>query len=284
MNGIIIVDKPRDWTSQDVITKIKHLLRVKKVGHAGTLDPLATGVLVVLVNDATKLSDYLMAERKEYMCEVVLGQATDTEDVMGKVVEAKKVSKLNQVDEVLASLKGVITQVPPMYSSIHHEGRKLYELARQGITVERKPREIEVYDIYRTTDIVYENDIAKFSFIANVSKGTYVRTLCVEIGKRLGYPAYMNALRRTKAGEFTVEQACSLNDIEQGNYKLLDMISAFSGKEIIEVNDDLEHKVKNGMKVLINAKDDLIIFTKNHKLIAIYEKDEKIYKAKRVWM
>lgn len=206
MNGIIIVDKPRDWTSQDVITKIKHLLRVKKVGHAGTLDPLATGVLVVLVNDATKLSDYLMAERKEYMCEVVLGQATDTEDVMGKVVEAKKVSKLNQVDEVLASLKGVITQVPPMYSSIHHEGRKLYELARQGITVERKPREIEVYDIYRTTDIVYENDIAKFSFIANVSKGTYVRTLCVEIGKRLGYPAYMNALRRTKAGEFTVEQ------------------------------------------------------------------------------
>lgn len=284
MNGIIVVDKPKDWTSQDVLTKIKRILKLQKVGHVGTLDPLATGVLVVLVNEATKLSDYLMTDNKEYLSEIAIGQATDTEDVTGKITDTKKVGEILQVDEVLQSLKGVISQIPPMYSSIHHEGKKLYELARKGITIDRDPREIEIYDIKRTSDIIYENDMAKFSFLTSVSKGTYIRSLCVEIGNRLNYPAYMNELRRTKSGVFSLDQACSISDIENGNFQLLDMVTVFQGKTIIEVDGELEKKVKNGMKVLINAKDDLVIFTKNKQLLAIYEKDEKVYRAKRVWI
>ena len=284
MNGILVVDKEKDWTSQDALTKIKHLLKLKKVGHVGTLDPLATGVLVVLVNEATKLSDYLMSDNKEYLCEIVVGKATDTEDVTGEVIAEKKVEILANVDEVLQSLQGTISQVPPMYSSIHHEGKKLYELARQGITVNREARDIEIFSIKRTSEVTYQDGLAKFSFLAKVSKGTYIRTLCVEIGNRLNYPAHMNALRRTKSGFFNLDQAVTINDISNNNYSLLNMIEVFQDKKIIEVTDELEKRIKNGMKVLVDSNDEMVIFTKNHELLAIYEKEDKIYKAKRVWI
>ena len=141
MNGIIIVDKPKTWTSHDVINKIKRILKAKKIGHAGTLDPDATGVLVVLLNEATKLSDYLIADEKEYEFEIVIGESTETEDASGNIIDEKKVDQLENVDEVLNSLIGQLEQVPPMYSSVHVEGRKLYEYAREGLTIERKARE-----------------------------------------------------------------------------------------------------------------------------------------------
>lgn len=284
MNGIIVVDKPMDWTSQDVITKIKHLLKLKKVGHVGTLDPIATGVLVVLVNEATKLSDYLMSDNKEYLCEIVIGKSTDTEDVTGKIIETKNVEILENVDEVLESLKGDLKQVPPMYSSIHHDGVKLYELARQGKTVERSARDVHIYDIKRCSEITYADGIAKFSFIAKVSKGTYLRTLCVEIGNRLNFPAYMNGLRRLKSGNYTIENSFTLTDIVKGNYQVQSMLSAFTDKKIIEVTDELERRIKNGMKVSLECLDEIIIFTKNKELLAIYEKENNNYKAKRVWI
>lgn len=284
MNGIIIVDKKKGWTSQDILTKIKKTLKLKKIGHAGTLDPLATGVMVVMLNDATKLSDYLMNDEKEYLCEIVIGKATDTEDCQGKIIDEKEVNELNNVDDVLNSLIGKLEQIPPMYSALHHNGVKLYELARAGIEVEREKRNVEVFSIKRTSDIVIENGEAKFSFITRVSKGTYIRTLCVEIGNRLGFPAYMNELRRLSSGVMRIEDASTLEDVLQGNFKLINMLEVFKDYTIIEVNEYLDSKIKNGMKVKINCQDDLVVFSKNNELYAIYEKDNGFYKAKRVWM
>lgn len=284
MNGIIIVDKPKDWTSQDVVTKIKRVLKTKKVGHAGTLDPLATGVLVVLVNGATKLSDYLMADNKEYDCNIVIGKATTTEDVMGEVVSSKSVTEdLINVDEVLTSLKGKLSQVPPMYSSLHHNGAKLYELARMGITVERDAREIEIFDIKRTSEVIYFDGLASFDFRAKVSKGTYIRTLCCEIGARLNYPAYMNELRRISSGNLHINDACTIDDIINDNYKLISMLDALENINKIEVDEDLFKKINNGMKVKLDCSDEEVLLTKNNELIAIYEKEDQVYRAKRVW-
>ena len=283
MNGIIIVDKPKDWTSQDVATKIKRTLKVDKVGHAGTLDPLATGVLVILVNGATKLSDYLLNEDKVYECEIVIGKATDTEDVMGTVTESKEVTNALDVDSVLEGLIGPLEQMPPMYSSIHHNGKKLYELARKGIVVERVSRTIEVFDIKRTSEIVYENNEARFSFMAKVSKGTYIRTLCVEIGNRLNFPAYMNELRRLRSGNFDLASSVTIEDIINGNYELIPMIESLKSKRVIEVNEEEYRKIENGMKINLDETALEVVLTKGGELIAIYEKDNNMYKAKRIW-
>ena len=137
INGVLLVDKPKGITSQTLITKIKRHLNIKKIGHAGTLDPRATGLMVVLLGSSTKLSDYLMSNEKEYECEILIGSSSDTEDIEGNIITEKEVKQLNNIDMVLASLKGTLSQIPPMYSSVHHNGIKLYELARKGIEVER---------------------------------------------------------------------------------------------------------------------------------------------------
>ncbi len=284
MNGIIIVDKKKDWTSQDILTKIKKSKKFNKIGHAGTLDPLATGVMVVMINEATKLSDYLMNDEKEYLCEIIIGKATDTEDSQGNIISESEVKELKNVDEVLNSLVGKLDQIPPMYSALHHNGVKLYELARRGIEVEREKRLVEIFSINRTSDIVIENGEAKFSFITRVSKGTYIRTLCVEIGNRLGFPAYMNELRRLSSGNMRIEDASTLDDVLAGNFKLINMLEVFKNYKIIEVDEYLDSKIKNGMKVKVDCDQNLIVFSKNNDLYAIYEKDNELYRAKRIWM
>lgn len=283
MNGIIIVDKPKTWTSHDVINKIKRLLKTKKIGHAGTLDPDATGVLVVLLNGATKLSDYLMADNKEYIFEVIIGSSTDTEDASGVVVEEKSVSEFGNVDEILKNLIGPLKQVPPMYSSVHHQGRKLYEYAREGQIIKRDAREVEIFDLKRISEINYENDKAKFSAIARVSKGTYIRTLAVEIGNRLNFPAHMGELQRTVSGNFNIKNAVTINDIELGNFKIIPMIEALSQYKNINVSKNDYDKVMNGKTLLLDCKDDLVVISHNNEMIAIYERDGFGYKAKRVW-
>lgn len=284
MNGIIIVDKKKDWTSQDILTKIKKSKKFNKIGHAGTLDPLATGVMVVMINEATKLSDYLMNDEKEYLCEIIIGKATDTEDSQGNIISETEVKEIKNVDEVLNSLVGKLDQIPPMYSALHHNGVKLYELARRGIEVEREKRLVEIFSINRTSDIVIENGEAKFSFITRVSKGTYIRTLCVEIGNRLGFPAYMNELRRLSSGNMRIEDASTLDDVLAGNFKLINMLEVFKNYKIIEVDEYLDSKIKNGMKVKVDCDQNLIVFSKNNDLYAIYEKDNELYRAKRIWM
>lgn len=289
MNGILLVNKEKGYTSQDVVSRIRRIFNIKKVGHAGTLDPLATGVVVVLINEATKLSNYLLEEDKEYACEIVIGKATDTEDATGKIVEEKEVEALDnrKVDSILKSINGRIVQVPPMYSAIKIDGKKLYELARKGITVEREPRFVNIYSLDRASDIVVKNNEAVFSFVTKVSKGTYIRTLCTEIGLRLEYPAYMNNLMRISSGNFRIEDSYSLKDIEEGNYKIIPMLEALNNYRQFEVDEEQAKKVKNGMPIFnkeIYNNEELIVLSYNNELLAIYKKSGIEYKAERVWI
>lgn len=286
MNGILNVNKEKGMTSFDVIAKIKRILKIKKIGHAGTLDPLATGVLVVLLGDATKLSNYLMNEIKEYKAKIIIGISTDTEDSYGKIVETKKVDVINNIDKILSKMIGKLGQTPPMYSAIKVEGKKLYELARLGKVIEREEREIIIYDIKRTTKLIYQNDACEFEFTALVSKGTYIRTLCVEIGERLGYPAHMSELVRTKSGSFNIEDSYTLNDIENGKYNIVSMLESLKNYSIIDVDDDLALKVKNGIKLSVdqlNTKEELVVIANSGNLLGIYKKYNNEYKAERIW-
>lgn len=284
INGILLVDKPKGITSQSLLTKIKKQLKIKKIGHAGTLDPLATGLMVVLLGSATKLSDYLLNNEKEYQCEILIGKSSDTEDITGKIIDSQEVTKIMDVETVLDSLIGTLKQVPPMYSSIHHNGIKLYELARQGIEVEREARTIEVKNIKLISDVIYKDRCAYFSYLTTVSKGTYIRTLCTEIGNRLGYPALMNELRRVKSGKFTINDAYTINDIIDNNYHVVSNYEAMKDKNIIEVDEMMYHNIMNGKMIKLDCEQAIVFLGYQNELLAIYEQVEKnIYKAKRVW-
>lgn len=286
MNGIILVNKEKGMTSHDVVAKIKRIMKVKKIGHAGTLDPLATGLLVVMINEATKLSNYLMEEEKTYQAEIIIGVGTDTEDSDGNIIDRKAVKEIDNVDQVLKSLIGKQEQVPPMYSAIKVDGKKLYELARAGQTIERNSRTIEIYDLKRISEIEYFNEYVKFSFIAEVSKGTYLRSLCVEIGKRLGYPAHMNNLNRITSGALHIDDSATIRDIELGNYRLISMVDSLRKYPIISVSEALKNKILNGVALgltELNSKDNLVVLVFKNELLAIYRLEKGKYRAERVW-
>lgn len=286
MNGIILVNKEKGMTSHDVVAKIKRIMKVKKIGHAGTLDPLATGLLVVMINEATKLSNYLMEEEKTYQAEIIIGVGTDTEDSDGNIIDRKVVKEIDNVDQVLKSLIGKQEQVPPMYSAIKVDGKKLYELARAGQTIERNSRTIEIYDLKRISEIEYFNEYVKFSFIAEVSKGTYLRSLCVEIGKRLGYPAHMNNLNRITSGALHIDDSATIRDIELGNYRLISMVDSLRKYPIISVSEALKNKILNGVALgltELNSKDNLVVLVFKNELLAIYRLEKGKYRAERVW-
>ena len=290
VNGIILVNKPKGWTSQDVLSKLKRHFHVDRIGHAGTLDPLATGLLVVLLGSSTKLSDYLLSDEKEYECEILIGKASDTEDITGTILAEKPVEKIENIDEILSGLVGVLEQEPPMYSSVRYNGRKLYELARDGIVVERNKRTIEVRSINRINDVEYIDDTCKFKFNSSVSKGTYIRTLCVEIGLRAGYPALMSELKRIKSGKFHLANAYELSEVLDNKYEILSNFKAIEHKEnIVTINEFLYNRVLHGMKIRVDSNYDSIYLVYNNELVGIYEKDSsysdtnKSYRAKRVW-
>lgn len=286
MNGIILVNKEKGMTSHDLVAKIKRIMKVKKIGHAGTLDPLATGLLVVMINEATKLSNYLMEEEKTYQAEIIIGVGTDTEDSDGNIIDRKVVKEIDNVDQVLKSLIGKQEQVPPMYSAIKVDGKKLYELARAGQTIERNSRTIEIYDLKRISEIEYFNEYVKFSFIAEVSKGTYLRSLCVEIGKRLGYPAHMNNLNRITSGALHIDDSATIRDIELGNYRLISMVDSLRKYPIISVSEALKNKILNGVALgltELNSKDNLVVLVFKNELLAIYRLEKGKYRAERVW-
>lgn len=288
-SGIILLNKEQGITSQNAINKVKKLLNINKIGHAGTLDPLATGLLVVLVNDSTKLSDYLMSNEKEYICEIAIGRSTDTEDCEGNIIdEILDVNiKEEEIDSVLSKQKGISKQIPPMYSSIKKDGKKLYELARKGITIERNERQIEIKEIKRISEITKKSGMIYFTFKALVSKGTYLRSLCVKIGADLGFPAHMNKLNRISSGHFKIDNAYSLSDIENKEYKLISMIEAMQDYYIYHIDDIQKIDVLNGKNIKINDPNILnlntIVLENNNELIAIYERIDNEFKAKRVW-
>lgn len=214
MNRIFILNKPIGFTSQDTVSKLKKILNEKKAGHTGTLDPMATGVLPILVGDTTKLSKYLVEHKKTYIATIELGQATDTGDSEGKIIQEKEILKESleekNIKEVLKSFLGIQKQTPPIYSAIKIKGKKLYEYARAGEKVEIPEREIEIYNIN-----FIEKKLNNISFEVECSKGTYIRTLCEDIAKKLGTIGYMKSLKRIKVDKFEIEKAITFEKLEE---------------------------------------------------------------------
>lgn len=274
MNGVIIVNKPIGITSQDVVTEIRKSMKIKSVGHTGTLDPLASGVLPILISKGTRISKYLIDHDKEYIATLKLGIKTSTGDITGDVIETKQVPEsaleIENLKDVLECFKGKQQQIPPMYSAIKVDGRKLYEYARLGQKVEVKPREITIYDI-ELLDINMENEEIKFRVAC--SKGTYIRTLCEDMAKELGTVGTMSALVRTKVGTFTLEQGIDLENLKtlsneeiESKY-FIDIETAFKTYGAITLKTD------NELKLFINGM--MIVKKKENDVYRIYDKDNK---------
>jgi len=222
MNGIIIIDKPADWTSHDVIAKLRGVLKQKRIGHGGTLDPMATGVLPVFIGRATRAAEFCENAEKEYIAELQLGIITDTQDITGNILQKNEVSiTAEDLAAILPRFTGAIKQIPPMYSAVKKDGKKLYELARKGIDVPREPRNVYISKLEQCHSDSPSQGLQsdetknanKFMLRIVCSKGTYIRTLCHDIGAALGCGGTLSALRRTRAGVFKIEDAHALDDV-----------------------------------------------------------------------
>lgn len=250
-NGIIVIDKPAGWTSMDVCAKIRGVLHERRVGHAGTLDPMATGVLPVFVGRATRAVEFAAEGGKEYVAGLRLGVVTNTQDTSGTVLEEKPVSvDRAALEAALAPFRGDILQIPPMYSAIKRDGKKLYELARKGQEVEREPRPVTIYGL----EVVDQTGPADYLLRVQCSKGTYVRTLCHDIGQALGCGGCMYSLRRTEAAGFSLDQAVTLDTLlsaEDPQSLLLPVDAYFAGRPILILKAGPEKKVRNGAAVSV---------------------------------
>ncbi|WP_204190349.1 tRNA pseudouridine(55) synthase TruB [Mammaliicoccus sciuri] len=303
LDGILAIHKEVGMTSHDVVFKLRKILKTKKVGHTGTLDPEVSGVLPICVGKATRVSDYVMESGKSYRAEVTIGMSTTTEDQTGEIVDQKRVDQnLWDKDEIIATLKqleGDIEQIPPMYSAVKVNGKKLYEYARQNIEVERPVRRVHINSIDLISDIIYENDTSKFEIEVECGKGTYIRTLATQIGALLNYPAHMSHLIRLKSGGFSLEQAIKLDDLREivEQDKLQDVILpleyGLNGLTKITVHDkNIVTRIQNGQKIekslIDESKHDgeFVVWYKD-KAIAImdtYDKNETLYKPKKVFL
>lgn len=249
MNGVLNIYKDKNMTSHDVVALVRRALNTKKVGHTGTLDPMATGVLPICIGQATKIVDFLQADKKTYIAELTLGVTTDTEDAWGEVLETKDVHiTAEEISAVMKRFIGDIEQVPPMYSALKVKGKKLYELAREGKVIERQARLRHIYRI----DILSIND-TKVKFEVVCSKGTYIRTLCKDIGEVLGVGGHMSSLERSATGNFHKEQAISIEDLKSDTFdKLAHLIpidQALTFEKKIEISDKAKELVMNGVKI-----------------------------------
>nr|WP_318001233.1 tRNA pseudouridine(55) synthase TruB [uncultured Faecalibacillus sp.] len=266
MDGILLINKPAGYTSHDIVGIVRKKLHTKKVGHCGTLDPDATGVLVVCVNKATKAIQFLMSDTKFYRATLSLGKSTDTYDASGKVLEEKEVGALseNQVIDVLNSFMGKSKQKPPIYSAIKVNGKKLYEYARNGEEVEIKERDIEIMMIKM---ISFSNN--EIVFDVKCSKGTYIRSLCVDIAQKLGYPGHMSHLERRQAGHFSIEDCITLEQLEKGDYTLHSIEEALGDYPKLKLEDPTI--VYHGKQIKSNLTGKIAIYDNHNKILAIYE-------------
>ena len=273
MNGILVVNKEKDYTSRDVVNILTKELNTKKIGHTGTLDPLATGVLVVCIGKYTKLVSEITSYDKEYIAQIKLGIKTDTGDITGNVLEEKKFNITeDDITKVLNSFLGKIVQTVPKYSAVKINGKKLYEYARNNEDIELPKREIEVKKIEL---INYTDDIIQFK--TTVSKGTYIRSLIEDICEKLNTVGTMNNLQRTKQGYFNIEDSYYLEDIKNNNYKLVDIEKILNYKTYDLSKKEYE-KVINGCKMNFNINDEKVFLKYLGDIIAIYIKDNEFYK------
>ena len=257
MNGIILIDKPQGWTSHDVVGKLRGILHERRIGHSGTLDPLATGLLVVFIGRATRAAEFAEADRKEYVAGLRLGMTTDTQDITGRIISKETdIPDEPEVRIAIERFRGELEQIPPMYSAVKIGGKKLYELARKGESIERKPRHITIFGLEITgrSDNDYILDVV-------CSKGTYIRTLCHDIGAALGCGGCMSSLRRTKSGVFSVDNAYTIAEIQEAADRgeeeklLLPIDTLFAGYTKLSVDADSEKKLKNGCIINTSSPD-----------------------------
>lgn len=277
VNGFLLIDKPESWSSFDVCKKCRSICATKKIGHSGTLDPFATGLLIVAVGEATKVLNFVPGEPKEYLATLSLCQKTDTADCTGNVIENKDVPVLTkeQIEKVFASLEGEQEQIPPMTSAVHVNGVKLYKLAHQGIEIERKPRKINVFSLKLMS---FSNN--EITFKCAVSAGTYVRTLGETIAEKLSTVGHLKSLRRTAIGSINVDASKKIEDITVEDIKPINNIL---GLPTLMVEGKNLESVKHGSPIELDLKDKYILIKDaNNNPLAIYEKkDAKIYVSAR---
>ncbi|HFU4011258.1 TPA: tRNA pseudouridine(55) synthase TruB [Streptococcus suis] len=291
MSGIINVKKEAGMTSHDVVFKLRKILQEKKIGHGGTLDPDVTGVLPIAVGKATRMIEYMQEEGKNYEGEITLGYSTTTEDASGDIIERTPVLEIAEqaVDEAMASFVGTITQIPPMYSAVKVKGRKLYEYARAGEEVERPQRQIDIYSFERTSPIELADDCARFTFRVRCGKGTYVRTLSVDLGSKLGYASHMSKLERTGSAGMTLADALTIEEIadkvSQEDYSFLRPIEQGVGDlPVVELTSSQVEEARFGRFLTVEHQEALLAGFHQGRLIAILEQREDYYKPRKVFL
>lgn len=287
LNGILILNKPAGFTSHDCIMKVRKILRMKKVGHTGTLDPDVTGVLPICLGKATRVAEYITDAGKEYIGEVTIGWSTTTEDASGDMVDKKVIEKQikrTEIIEILNSLTGTIVQTPPIYSAVKVNGKRLYEYALKGEKVDIPSRKVNIYEIELLDDReLFEGESISFSFRVSCGKGTYIRTLSCMIGDQLGYPAHMSKLIRSRSAAFTLEEAITLEQLalhaEKGTVSdvLKPIEEGVPNLPIIKVSSEIAEKVRNGAVLTSdnlsaeNTESPFAIFNEQEELMAIYQ-------------
>ena len=286
MNGILIVNKHVGPTSRDIVNVITKKFNTKKVGHTGTLDPGASGVLVVCMGNALKIIELLGNDDKEYIAGITLGLEYDTIDLYGKLLKEEDINiPREEIINVVNGFKGCYQQEVPLYSAVKVNGRKLYQYARSGQEVILPSKDVNIKEIEVIDDISYENGKINFKIRCVVSKGTYVRSLVRDIGNKLGTVAVMNSLIRTRQGNFKIDDSYKVDDIINDKYKLISITEAFPKIKTIKVSDDMAFKVKNGVILDKLFDDDMAFITdKDDNLIALYRNEGNICRAYKMFL
>lgn len=297
MDGIIAINKPRGMTSHDVVFKLRKILKTKKVGHTGTLDPEVNGVLPICIGRATRVSDYMMDSGKTYIAEITLGTQTTTEDQTGEVIATNIIEEnqfsTSQIDAALSKLTGEIEQTPPMYSAVKVKGRKLYEYAREGKVIERPSRIVQIDNITRTNEPTYHDNQVTFEIIVKCGKGTYIRTLATQIAEHLDTIGHMSKLTRTESGGFTLEQSYTLEALQELPYESIQSLLHPLEKGLThlphhEVDAQLAQRIMWGQKLkdISPPLTEETVMTYNDKALAIYMPHPdyaNVFKARKVF-
>lgn len=287
INGILVVDKDKGMTSADVVYHLRKALHIRKIGHAGTLDPDVTGVLPIAIGQATKLIELMHTQNKKYVGTAILGYATDSYDISGKVLKSQKLTDpiaKEEIEQQMQKFVGQIEQVPPIYSAVRVNGKHLYEYAREGIEVDRPKRQVQIFAYDTMSEPVFDSKTGfqEFDFQIECSKGTYVRSLVNDLGTRLGVPAVMKTLRRTASSGFIIDQAVKLDQIIAHPDEVTNFIQPidafFKDYETCDLTSGQWLKVKNGNSIPLKTNAKKVALRYNNSVKAIYQKDDAVYR------